>query len=233
MSVYTLRRTLVRDVMSTVVVSVTPDSTFDEVARALVGRGVRAVPVLDDGRLIGVVSEADLARTGEQGDPQLALRTHGWWRRRDPDRPTTAAELMSSPVISVGPDRSVAEASRLMRARGVGWLAVVEQEEQGDARLVGVLGRSDVLAVFLRDDHELQAEIVDQVFRRILLVDPTGLRVDVEDGVVTLAGEVPQQSDAELAAALVSRLEGVVAVENRLSYRFADASGGPLRVPLF
>jgi len=80
---------------------------------------------------------------------------------------------------------------------------------------------------------ELRAEIVDQVFRRILLVDPTGLRVDVEDGVVTLAGEVPQQSDAELAAALVSRLEGVVAVENRLSYRFADASGGPLRVPLF
>jgi CBS domain-containing protein len=219
--------------MSTVVVSVTPDSTFDEVARALVGRGVRAVPVLDDGRLVGVVSEADLARTGEQGDPQPALRTHGWWRRRDLDRPTTAAELMSSPVISVGPDRSVAEASRLMRARGVGWLAVVEQEEQGDARLVGVLGRSDVLAVFLRDDHELRAEIVDQVFRRILLVDPTGLRVDVEDGVVTLAGEVPQQSDAELAAALVSRLEGVVAVENRLSYRFADASGGPLRVPLF
>ncbi|GAY07336.1 CBS domain-containing protein [Pseudonocardia sp. N23] len=232
MSAHTLRRTLVRDVMSTAVVSVTPDATFDEVAHLLVGHRVRAVPVLDDGRPVGVVSEADLARTAELGDPSIRSRPHGpSWRRHAGARPTTAAELMSSPAICVRPDVSVAEASRLMRLRGVGWLAVVDPDEDGVSRLVGVLGRSDVLGVFFRDDDDLRTEVTDQVFRRILLVDPSGLRIDVHDGVVSLAGEVPQQSDAKLAVALVSRLEGVVAVEDRLTQRFTDASDRPL--PMF
>lgn len=233
MSVYTLRRTLVRDVMTTAVGSVTPQATFDEVARVLLGRGVRAVPVLEDGRPVGVVSEADLARTAERGDPRTLLRPRGFWHRRDDARPTTAAELMTSPVVGVRPGASVAEASRLMHTRKVGWLAVLEQDADGVDRLVGVLGRSDVLRVFLRDDDDLRTEIVDQVFARMLMVDPTGLDIDVRDGVVTLVGEVPQPADAELAVGLVSRLEGVVAVVDRLSCRSAQRTEGPIRVPLF
>lgn len=140
---------------------------------------------------------------------------------------------MTSPVVAVRPTASVAEAFRLMRSRKVSWLAVVEPDEQDIARLVGVLGRSDLLGVFLRDDDDLRREVVDQVFTRILLIDPTGVEIAVRDGVVTLAGEVPSRSDAELAVNLVSRLEGVVAVEDGLSYRFAEKANGPLRVPLF
>lgn len=233
MSVYTLRRTLVRDVMTTKVLSVSTDASFDEVARTLLDSGVRAVPVVEDGRPVGVVSEADLARTAELGDPRAVLRPRRPWARRHVDRPRTATELMTSPIVAVRPTASVAEAFRLMRSRNVSWLAVVEPDEQDIARLVGVLGRSDLLGVFLRDDDDLRREVVDQVFTRILLIDPTGVEIAVRDGVVTLAGEVPSRSDAELAVNLVSRLEGVVAVEDGLSYRFAEKANGPLRVPLF
>lgn len=118
-----LRRTRARDVMSTRVVSVPPETEFDEVARVLALNAVRAVPVVEGTRLLGVVSEADLLRTAEFGDP--AARDSLRWRR-EPRRLTTARTLMSTAVVTVRPEASVAEAARRMRERGVGWLAVTE-----------------------------------------------------------------------------------------------------------
>ncbi|MFC7656791.1 CBS domain-containing protein [Pseudonocardia benzenivorans] len=74
---------------------------------------------------------------------------------------------MSTPAIYVLQDASVAEAARRMRIRSVGWLPVLDEV---GGRVVGVLGRSDVLAVFLRDDAELRAEVVDEVFAHFLHV---------------------------------------------------------------
>jgi CBS domain-containing protein len=62
-----LRRTTVREVMTTAVISVTPTSSFDEVARLLQANSVRALPVLDPaGHRLGVVSGADLRGTAQQ-----------------------------------------------------------------------------------------------------------------------------------------------------------------------
>jgi CBS domain-containing protein len=220
--------------MSTQVVSVSPDTPFDDIARTLIGRAVRAVPVLDEnGELCGVVSEADLVRTAEHGDPEDPEPTKARWHRRREERPVTAADLMTAPVLSVDPDASVAEAARLMRERGVGWLAVVESDDLPRRRLAGVLGRSDVLSVFLRDDADLRAEILDEVLGRIMLVDPVGIEVQVREGVVTLRGELSVRGDVELAVAFVSRLEGVVAVDNQLTYRNVEQLRDPVNFPHF
>jgi CBS domain-containing protein len=135
---------------------------------------------------------------------------------------------MTTPVTTIGPRASVAHAARCMREHGLGWLPVVEE----DGRVVGVLGRSDLLRVFSRPDREIRAEVVDEVLGRILFVDPGRIAVDVDHGVVTLAGQLDLRADAVVAVRLVERIEGVVAVVDRLTYRYderlADTNIAPL-----
>ena len=181
-------RTTVADVMTTGVVSVPPSMPVPDVAATLFTAAVRAVPVLDvDGGLLGVISEADLLSGIAAAEPE----PRQWWRPRHVHRGVpaprpgarSAGELMSGALVTIGPDATAAAAARLMRAQGVSWLPVV-----ADGRLVGVLGRSDLLAVFLRPDVAIQRAVVDEVLVGTLMADPARVAVDVTDGVVTLTG---------------------------------------------
>ena len=182
----TRQRTTVADVMTTAVVSVPAHAPVPEVASTLFVAAVRAVPVLDDeGALPGVISEADLMAAIAATEPA----EHRWWRPRHVHRGVpvarpgarTAGELMSAVLVTIEPDATVAAAARLMREQGVNWLPVVAY-----SRLVGVLGRSDLLAVFLRSDAAIRTEIVEDVLAGALATDPSRVAVDVVDGVVTL-----------------------------------------------
>lgn len=225
-----MRRTTVRDVMTTAVVSVSPDAPFTEVARELYGNAVRAVPVVDaDGRLLGVVSEGDLLRTVERaGDDQAHGLRSRFAQRRDAAGRTTAGELMSAPAVTAGADLSIARAARIMHDRSLGWLPVVDVDD----RVIGVVGRSDLLTVFLREDAEIRGEVADEVLRDTLHLAPGRVEVQVDDGVVTLAGTVGTRADARLAVRFAERLEGVVGVVDRLTYevdeRVADSAVAPL-----
>ncbi|MDR7444601.1 MAG: BON domain-containing protein, partial [Armatimonadota bacterium] len=86
---------------------------------------------------------------------------------------------------------------------------------------VGILSRADVLKALTRPDHEL-LEAVRRAFLEELWIDPTRLRIEVHEGVVTLEGEVERRSDKELAERWVATIDGVVRVESRLTYRFDD-----------
>lgn len=227
-----MHRSTVADVMTTDVRSVPPGATFAEVADVLADAGVRAVPVVDHcGRLLGVVSEADLMVTLERADDE----PRRWWRprgvHRGPFAPkvgaTTAAALMSNAVRTAAPGDSVAATARAMREHRLSWMPVVD----GDDHVVGVLGRSDLLAVFHRGDGALREEVVHEVLGRMLLVDPAGVTVSVRDGVVTLQGELETRTDTELAVRFTERVEGVVAVvdllDHRVDDRVADATVAP------
>jgi CBS domain-containing protein len=213
------RRTTVSDVMTRGVLSVGPDAPFAEIATVLSTGAVRAVPVLDeDRRLLGVVSEADLLVTVEREVPVNGLRR---WRPRHTRKPgpvakvgaRTARELMTAAAVTVAPGTTLARAARTMRERGLSWLPVVDT----DGRIAGVLGRSDLLSVFMRDDAAIRAEIIDGVLLKTMLIDPARIDVDVADGVVTMTGRLDTPRDAELAVRLVESVEGVVDVVNRLS----------------
>ena len=216
------RRTTVADVMTTTVASVSPSTSVHDVAATLYTAAVRAVPVLDaDGALVGVISEADLLPAVAATEPS----ERQWWRPRHIHRGVpaarpgarTAGELMSAAPITIGPDATVAAAARLMRERGVSWLPVL-----AEGRLVGVLGRSDLLTVFLRSDAEIRAEVVGDVLAGRLVVDPSRVAVEVTDGVVTLTGELDTHADAEVALTMVHRVEGVVDVLDQLTWQVAD-----------
>jgi CBS domain-containing protein len=227
-----VRHTTVAEVMTSTVLSVAPDATFTEIADLLYTAAVHAVPVIDnDHALIGVVSEDDLLRTLELADADRDHRHHlPRLKPRRPDRDAiTARELMTASVVTITADASAARAARTMRQRGLSWLPVIDADDQ----LVGVLSRSDLLAVFLRNDGEIRKEIIDDVLRRALLVDPAGIDVEVDDGVVTLTGELELHADTVSAVRLAERVEGVVAVVDRLTHRTDERRDDSLVAPMY
>jgi CBS domain-containing protein len=209
----------VKDVMTTRVVSVTKDASFRTMAAALRKHRVSAFPVLnDDGKVVGVVSEADmLAKEALNSEPQgMPGMIAGILRRKEHEkaRGITAGDLMTSPPVTVKPDDSIERAARLMYTRKVKRLPVVD----ADGRLVGIVSRADLLAVFDRSDEEILKEITDDVMLNEFLTDPQALHVTVENGVVTLSGVPETRSVGQDIVQQARHAWGVVAVRDRLDY---------------
>lgn len=205
----------VRDVMTTSVVAVRQDASFKEMAAMLRSRRISAFPVIDDaGRVVGVVSEGDLLvkeAVNADGTSLLAALRHV--REDDKVAGITAGDLMTAPAVTVGPDAPVEQAARLMYDRRVKRLPVVNTA----GRLVGIISRVDVLAVFSRPDADIRDEVMQQLLPGILPAAPGALKVAVRDGIATISGE--PQSDQLTHAILdaVRHVEGVVAVRDRFS----------------
>ena len=203
----------VKDVMTTSVVAVRKDASFKEMAAMLRARRISAFPVVDDaGRVIGVVSEGDmLVKEAVQADGSSLLAALRHLREDDKATGITAGDLMTAPAVTIGPDAPVEEAARLMYDRRVKRLPVVSV-----ARLVGIISRVDVLAVFSRPDDDIRDEIVHQALPAIALAEPKDLKVAVHDGIVTIAGDPrPDPVDRAIIDA-IRHVQGVVAVRDRL-----------------
>lgn len=209
----------VGEVMTREVLTVHPDAPFKQLAQLLVEHRIDGLPVVDEhGRLLGVVSGADLTCHEEAG-PRLAdlvrhVRTARTHLRKAHGR--TARELMTSPARTVAPDAGICDALSLMARAGVGRLVVVD----GDA-VVGMLTRSDVLRIFTRDDDDLTREVEQQV-RLALAGVRSSVRVTVGDGIAYLRGDVERASSACAAAAAAREVLGVVEVEDDLHAEVDD-----------
>jgi CBS-domain-containing membrane protein len=214
---------LVKDLMTTQVVTVGPETPFKEIVALLAEHRVSAVPVVDDDRhVLGIVSEADLLLKEEFPEPDLDIPLF-WTKRRRLEREkaagATARDLMSSVVVSTAPEATVAEAARRMHAAGVKRLPVIDE----DGRLVGIVGRGDLLKVFNRPDQAIRREIIDDVIVGEFMMNPNRFFLHVDDGVVVLQGRVERRSLLPYLLRAVHRVEGVVRVENRLAYDIDDA----------
>ncbi|KIF01133.1 CBS domain-containing protein [Streptomyces sp. RSD-27] len=211
-------RYTVSDVMTHTAIAIGREASYKEIVELMHQWKVSAVPVLEgEGRVVGVVSEADLLPKEE-------------FRRTEPVLPdqleeaskaggVLAEELMSSPAVTVHPDAPVAEAARIMALKGVKRLPVVNEV----GMLEGVVSRSDLLKVFLRPDEELEEEI-----RVAVLTELTpGMPVDftVQEGVVTLRGPVQDRARVPLLARAIRAVEGVVDVRMELD----TAVGAPVQ----
>jgi CBS domain-containing protein len=219
---------LVKDLMTTQVVTVGPGTPFKEIVARLAEHRVSAVPVVDDdGLVLGVVSEADLLLKEEFSDPDQDIPLF-WTRRRRLERAkaagSTARDLMTVAVASISPDATVPEAARRMHTAGVKRLPVVGE----GGRLAGIVSRSDLLKVFNRSDEDIHREILDEVIVREFVLDPGRFFITVHDGVVVLEGRVERLSVLPWVVRAVHGVEGVVRVENRLSYDVDDIDVGPL-----
>jgi CBS domain-containing protein len=209
----------VKDVMTPRVVSVTKDTSFRAMAVALREHRVSAFPVLDDdGKVIGLVSEADLlVKEALSSEPEgMPGMIAGLLRSKEHYKAlgTTAGELMTSPAVTVTPDDTLKRAARLMYTRKVKRLPVVD----ANGRLVGIICRSDLLSVFDRSDEDIRREILDQVIQGALHTDPATFFVEVKDGIVTLGGAAETSEFGHEVVEAVRHVGGVVAVRDRLRY---------------
>jgi CBS domain-containing protein len=207
-----------RDLMTTEVVTVAPETSLKDVAALLVERRISGVPVVDEDRhVLGVISEADiLVREGGDGRREGLL---GWLFEPDDGMErkltaTTAGDAMSSPPVTVGPEVPIHAAATRMVGAGINRLPVVHED-----RLVGIVSRADLVRAFARDDAEIAEEIQSEVLQRTLWIEPGRVRVSVQGGAVEISGEVDTETDAELLPLFVQRVPGVVSVQANLSAR--------------
>jgi CBS domain-containing protein len=143
----------VKDVMTIRVVSVKRGTSFKEMATALRENRVSAFPVIDDdGKVIGVVSEADMLA-------RKVLSTGMHRGEQDKAEDLTAGNLMTHPAITVSPEDSVEVAARLMYTLQIKRLPVIDPS----GRLAGIISRADVLATFDRSDEQIRREVTDDV----------------------------------------------------------------------
>lgn len=213
-------RMVVEDVMSRVVISVGPSATFHDMVGLMTEHGISALPVVADERLVGIVSEADLLL---KESPQARHRpwmpeSSGSATRRRKSHGATAGEIMTSPVLTVTARTALGATARLLQKHQVKRLVVVDANDS----LVGIVSRRDLLAPFARTDTDIEADVLEGVFGRWMLVDPTRLRVHVAGGVVHVGGEVDRRSEAEILVHLVLGLDGVVDVVSTVEFRWDD-----------
>lgn len=213
----------VHDLMTRGVVRVHRDTAFKKIARIMTDHDVTALPVVDDEEhAVGVVSEADLlGKQAGQPDPAGLLPTReprpG---SRVPSEAATAEELMSSPAVVARPEWNVVEAARVMADERVKRLPVVNEAE----RLVGILSRADLLRVFLRRDAAIREEVTRDVLERTLGLAARDLTVEVDDGCVTLRGDVEPTYLIPVIERLCQSVDGVVRVRSHLTARTAQTA---------
>jgi CBS-domain-containing membrane protein len=216
-----MRHHTVADVMTTDIITVTPQTSFKDLARLFVERQIGALPVLArNGTVTGIVREADLLKKAElQRD--LGTGQPLRWRRglHATAEATIAGEVMTTRVVPVSPGTTLGDAAWLMDKHHVPCLPVVT----GDGTLAGVVTPRDLLRVFLRPDEDIRREIVDDVLPAFLGVEPALVRVSVRDGMVTVTGEVERKSVIALVLPLVRAVDGVVDAKADLTYTVDDS----------
>lgn len=217
-----MSRWKVNDVMTTEVVSVREETGFKELADLLVGRRVSAVPVVNDrNHVVGVVSEADLLHKVEFSGEPVAARLFERRRQRIARMKAggdDARDIMTAPAVTTSPEKRVADVARIMDTHKVKRLPVVDEH----GRLVGIVSRRDLLKAFLRPDPAIRDDVVAEVLRRVLWVEPAEVQVKVRDGVVTLTGELDRKTTIDAAIAATRGIDGVVDVVDELTYRYDD-----------
>ena len=209
----------VKDIMTTAVRTVGPDTSLKEVAVLLSHHRISGLPVVDaTGAVVGVVSKTDILRkesaaAGSRNgigllpggdDPALALKVAA----------RTAGEAMTAPAVTIGPESSVAAAATLMLELGIERLPVLEH-----GSLVGLVSRSDLVRAFTRPDAEIALEIHREVIEGVFSLPSGSVDVTVEGGIVQLAGELSTETDLVALPEAVRLVVGVVAVESQLEWR--------------
>jgi CBS domain-containing protein len=191
-----------KDAMTSPVITVAPDTHCKEAAALLVRHRISALPVVDaGGRLVGVVSEADLLPLETAPDPRsqatpLPARTGPVPRRVD--------EVMTPEVYTVDENTDLGLVAQRMLEANVKRFPVMRGE-----RLVGIISRHDLVRVIARTDEDVESGV-----KRVLTEEGlrlSSLEVRVRDGVVELIGGGDLQT-FRMAEILARSVPGVLDV---------------------
>lgn len=218
------------DVMTTRVVTATPDTTVPDLARMMLEHGISAVPILRDGALVGIVSEGDLLRRAETGTERrrsrwLELATPGSTLAEEYIRShaNRAEDVMTTNVVSVHPGTELAEIADLLEAKRIKRVPVLHH-----GKLVGLVSRANLLQALASatpraeapaaDPHAVRAAILAELRNAPAGAMPSQANVIVRDGVVHLFGVLRSERERRALRVLVESAAGSMEVEDHMSY---------------
>jgi CBS domain-containing protein len=188
-----------RQIMTTPVVTVRPETSVRDAATLLLEHRITAAPVLDpEGELVGIVSEGDLVVDRFGHDPRSQLRPV----EDEPAGPQTVAEVMTTPVVALGPSADAADLAETMLDSDIRSIPIVE-----GATVLGIVSRRDLLRTLVRDDDAIRVEILQRLSSSGQATDRW--EVQVTDGTVLLVGDT---DDGRAVTALARTVPGVASV---------------------
>lgn len=219
-----------RDVMTRNLTTVAPDTPVVEAARILLAGRISAVPVVGaDGRMVGIVSEADLMRRAEIG----SAKARSWWLAALADNEELAGEyirsharavrdVMTADVVSVAEDATLGHIAALLDKRGVKRVPVVR-----DGVPVGIVSRANLLQALVAASPKSAGaapSVGDDDLRRAVLealrshawADSWSKNAIVEGGTVHLWGSARSDKERDACRVAVEGVPGVKAVENHI-----------------
>ena len=147
----------VKDIMSKDVKTITPDTSVEEAAKILSEMEISGLPVVEEGKLLGIVSESDLiVKDKKLHFPDYInviggiIYLESYKKFREEFKKFIAVEvkdLMTENVITISPDKTVEDAATLMSEKDVNRLPVLEDDE-----LVGIVTRADIVKDLAREE---------------------------------------------------------------------------------
>lgn len=224
------------DVMTRDVATVSPDTPLTAIADLLLSKRISGVPVVQpDGRLAGMVSEADLMwRAEREGEPHHSwlanllsgnslkaadfIKTHG----------TRAADIMSRDVVTVTEDTPIEDVIDTFERRHIKRVPVVRDE-----RVVGLVSRSDLVKALAAsrpqgpeqaDDNALQDRLLELLAKQ-RWIDPARVNVVVKDRKAWLSGLVGTETERRALHVAAHSVPGITAVEDNLTVGVTPSGG--------
>jgi CBS domain-containing protein len=217
-----------RDVMVSPVITVGENETVRDVAKLLIAKRISAVPVVDGtGKLVGIVTEADLLHRAEAGTE----RPVSWWlslisgdRALAEDYVKSHAvrvkDVMTRNVKTADPDTPLYEIADLFEEEHIKRVPIVSKG--GD--LVGIISRANIIQVIASARPALEVSLSDTAIRKKLLEElkkqPWShvhrLNVTVTAGVVDLWGFVESEKERQAITVAAETISGVTEVNDHL-----------------
>lgn len=235
----------VRDVMTSPVLSVTPETPVRDALRVMLDKRVSGLPVVDEvGMLVGLVSEGDFLRRSELGTEKRRswfdfLRGSG--RAAEAyahSHGRTVGEVMSREVVTISHNAPLEEAVGLMEKRHIRRLPVT------DGEALGIVTRSDILRALLpKVEQACDAEasggtVPDETIRAAIVAEfqkqpwAPAMLIDVRvaQGVVELGGALVDERQRPAIRVIAENVHGVRAVKDRMVW-IDPMSGMTLTAP--
>jgi CBS domain-containing protein len=219
------------NIMTTPVVTTTPDTTIHDAAKLLAEHRISGIPVVDAaGNLVGIISEGDLLHRVETG---TEADRRSWWldflagtrelaARYVREHGHKVGDVMSQKVITIVESTSLREIADLLERHRIKRVPVLRE-----GKLVGIVSRSNLIRALAAitldeadsgsyDDASLRDAVVDALsgYRWAL---PKG-SVFVKDGVVHLWGVIESEQEGRAICVTAEGVPGVIGVESHLAY---------------
>jgi CBS domain-containing protein len=218
------------DIMTPDVISAAPDTPLSELARLMLENDISALPIVEHGRIAGIVSESDLLQRAEAGSEsrpsrwlELLTSTDRLAANYTRSHARRAAEIMTRDVVAVTDTTPVTEIARLLEAHGIKRVPVTR-----DGKLVGIVSRRNLLQALATtlspppaatDDGTIRDAFYEELRRQTWAVNAASINAVVADGVVHLWGIAPDAAVRQAIMVVAENIPGAKSVEDHMDRR--------------